>query len=394
MDDHEDIFGQDVRDTSHLQIVSSDEEDLTSKTPENTRTKNSLGFFSTSNKSETMEERFDRHYRLDQSLKSDISDDAQNIIDELNKIFDKSEQIEKTQNELPKEVNQENLLSKGINLINNIKSSLLSESKEPTKEIEETNTSKTKRKRACTKNNSNIYTNFKDLFSSSSSESSLGDDEEYNPVQPSGRNPKKSRKNNSKFGNNSKNKENSTTSDTILQPNKHDRSRDKRFDNFGFDNFSMPEEPEPFNFESSQQTQDNSSDLFCLKFAVVDQNKRLINDPKLEAVYVKTTETLGSIAKKVGQMYGLDEEQFVKIKIIIDGDSHDHKIQIGDPQLCIENNMQIDIKFPPKENVQVPSTFQKDKPSSRTKKNEPKPPKIIPMQIFHTSKPIEIVEID
>lgn len=71
------------------------------------------------------------------------------------------------------------------------------------------------------------------------------------------------------------------------------------------------------------------SDTFCLKFAVVDQNKKVINDPRLDTVYVKTSETLGNIAKKLGEMYGLDQENFVKIKIIIDGDPQDHNIQIG-----------------------------------------------------------------
>lgn len=269
MDDYDDIFGHDVRDTSHLQIVSSDEEDFSSKTPENTRSRNSQGLFSISNKPETVEERFDRHYRLDKSLRSDISDDAQIIIDELNKIFDQSEQVDKPENEPAKEDKQENLISKGINIINTIKSSLVHGSKEPTKEVEGANnsnsknlrfTSRTKRTRACTGTNLNNDPNLNDLFSSSSSESALGNDEEYDPTDPSGLNLKKPRKNTSTT------KKSPKKSNTPTKSKKPDSSILNRFDKFGFDNFPTPEEPDPFDNQSFQRAQDNLTYFHYLSF--------------------------------------------------------------------------------------------------------------------------------
>ncbi|UKJ89334.2 hypothetical protein MACJ_002582 [Theileria orientalis] len=434
--DVSDIFGEDVRDSSHLQILSSDEEDVLSQSP--VRTLNALERIGSVKKSSTCKEispvkssncfstpirtnkrikhsgsshnseKLDRQFRLDSTHCN--NSDTQNIIDEINKIFETPQDLENS-TELIKEGKEsvkdqgisnnthvdnihsvdensnsididQNLLERGKGIIKRLKKVLVKEDepnensglsrsisfnalskiaskwsnteKPPTGAgMNNTNYNfgcetkdacpvkrRTLRKSSSTANSYSIYEDISD-----SSYSAAEEDEEYDPNEPLNTPPKRILRNTPRNLNSAR----------ATNPNKSKKAAKRaKIINVGpLENYELNQHCSSIPFDSfldeTVGEDGHQQSMFCLKFAVINGNKQAINDEKLENVFIKTTETLGSIAKKLGEMYKLDPEEHERIKIIIDGDPQDHRLQIGDPELGVEDKMQIDVRFPPKE---------------------------------------------
>ncbi|EDO06466.1 hypothetical protein BBOV_II005140 [Babesia bovis T2Bo] len=105
--------------------------------------------------------------------------------------------------------------------------------------------------------------------------------------------------------------------------------------------------------------QDDVDKTFCLKFTILDENRSIIKDSRLEKVYVRQNETIGGLAAKFGKMYNLDECKYNDIQVYIDGDPQPHHMIIGYPLLGVEDEMQIDVRFPAKP-LDIPSYIQEE----------------------------------
>ncbi|KAK1443624.1 hypothetical protein BgAZ_205000 [Babesia gibsoni] len=98
------------------------------------------------------------------------------------------------------------------------------------------------------------------------------------------------------------------------------------------------------------------SESICLKFVIMDENRCMIKDDRLQSVYVKRDETMGNLAEKFGRLFNLEDTLFKDIAIYVDGDQQPHNITIDDENLGLEEGMQVDIIFPPKnQKIQQPS---------------------------------------
>ncbi|BAM42519.1 conserved hypothetical protein [Theileria orientalis strain Shintoku] len=435
--DTSDIFGEDVKDSSHLQILSSDEEDVLFQSPAKTLNgvelqgsgKNLTSFkemspvksshcFSTPKRtnrslkqsgSSHNSEKLDRQFRLDSTHCN--HSDTQNIIDEINKIFE-TQKVPETSDELvkggkdsgkkqgsntahvnnvdtvdengkPTESNG-NLLEKGKRIIKRLKNAFVKQdgpndkpgltrsisfnalvkiaskwsNTEKAATGEDTNTNndnlgyetcdefppKRRKLRKSVGTKANAHSVYEDI-NSDSYLSAVEEDEEYDPNEPLNTPTKRTRRNTPRSVNSARatnaNKSKKAVKRATVVPVEP------------LENYELNERTSSIPFETFLEEtigeDGNQERMFCLKFTVVNGNKQVINDEKLDNVFIRTTETLGSIAKKLGEMYKLDPEEHERIKIIIDGDPQDHRLQIGDPQLCVEDKMQIDVRFPPKE---------------------------------------------
>ncbi|GFE54809.1 hypothetical protein BaOVIS_022130 [Babesia ovis] len=94
--------------------------------------------------------------------------------------------------------------------------------------------------------------------------------------------------------------------------------------------------------------EDDTARNLCLKFAILDENRCLIKDERLDKVFVRHNETIGNLAAKFGKLFNLDENKHKDVKVYIDGDPQPHDITIGNEMLGVEDGMQIDIRFPTK----------------------------------------------
>ncbi|GIX63201.1 uncharacterized protein BcabD6B2_26360 [Babesia caballi] len=97
----------------------------------------------------------------------------------------------------------------------------------------------------------------------------------------------------------------------------------------------------------------------CLKFVILDENRSVIKDSRLDNVYVRQDETIGNLAAKFGKLFNLDENKYKDIAIYIDGDPQPHDTTIGSDELGIEDGMQVDVRFPPKPIVETQNVFVK-----------------------------------